>query len=77
MSHPPVARPAAVDADDLRRDVAGALHAEERHLAADLLGVRPPAHGDPVGDLCTPENILSAAGGRARQPRPENGVTVI
>lgn len=51
LSHPPVGRESTVGRDDLRRDVAGAPHAQEGHNSADFVCVRPSPHRGPLNDL--------------------------
>lgn len=66
QSHPPVVGPAAIDANDLRRDVAGTLHAEEGHLTADFVGLAPSVHGDPVSELRRPDLLTTQGKTRVR-----------
>lgn len=54
LGHPSVCCEASVRSDDLRRDVAGALHAEECHDAAHFVCVRPSLHRGSLRNLVHP-----------------------
>lgn len=54
LGHQSICCEASVRSDDLRRDVAGALHAEERYHAAHFVRVRPSLHRGLLSNLVHP-----------------------